>query len=179
MRTQRPSPRGTTLIEVMVAMAIVMFGAAGVVALQRTSNAMNGEARRATRATAFATDLLNQLQLLDYDDPRLANTSVTNDGVVGDPDGQFLSVEDPISAGIADHSDQVSADALDVNANSVDEGFVRDNGLERYWNVSILADSNGNAVEDGKLLSVIVRWRQGGGWRRQVFMASRKNPADF
>jgi len=177
MRNPLPIPRGTTLVEAMVAMAIVMFGAAGVVALQRTSNAMNGEARRSTRASAYATDLLNQLQLLDYDDPRLANTTTLNDGDLGDTDLQFSITDDPIAAGIADHSDQIAADALNVNA--LDDGILRDNNLERYWSISILPDSNGNGVEDGKLIAVIVRWRQGSSWRRQVFMAARKNPADF
>jgi len=177
MRNPLPSPRGTTLVEVMVAMAIVMFGAAGVVALQRTSNAMNGEARRTTRATAYGLDLLNQLQLLDYDDARLSNRTTMNDADPGDAAGLFQITDDPMSANLADHSDQVAADALNVNA--LDDGYLLDNGLERYWNVSILPDSNGNAVDDGKLIAVIVRWRQGTSWRRQVFMAARKNPADF
>lgn len=173
------APRGTTLIEVMVALAIVMFGAAGVIALQRTSVALMGDARRTTRATAYAQDLATQLQLWDYTDSRLADRTDHNDEDTGDTAGAFMVTKLPVTENIADYGESDLG-----NANVLDPGYLIDNGLdgqpmERFWNVTDLGDANGNGKSDGKLIAVIVRWPHQSGWRRVVLMLSRKNPADF
>ena len=49
MRTDRRQ-RGTTLLEAMIAMGVLMIGAAGLVGLQRQSNFFMGDSRRTTRA---------------------------------------------------------------------------------------------------------------------------------
>jgi Tfp pilus assembly protein PilV len=172
---KRPhSSRGTTLIEVLAAMAIVMFGAAGVIATQRTSVALMGDARRTTRATAYAQDLLSQMQLWDFTDTRLADKVTENDADTGDSEGAFMTSADPIDDELADFAEG------DLGAaNTLDTGYLDDNGMQRFWNVTDLGDENGNGMVDGKLIAVIVRWPHQSGWRRIVLMTSRKNPADY
>lgn len=173
------SQRGTTLIEAVIAFGVVMFGAAGVVALNQTSTAMMGDARRSTRATAYALDLVNQIHLWDYATEtaaggRLLNTKAANDADLGDSAGAFMTSVDPITAGLADHEEAELA-----GRNALDAGYLNDNDMQRFWNVATLVDANGNGVSDGVLVSVVVRWRHNASWRRMVLMTSRKNPADF
>jgi hypothetical protein len=179
MRTPSSGPRGTTLVETMAAFAIVMFGAAGMTALQRSSNVLMADARRSTRATAYALDLVNQIQLWDYatetaEGGRLANTTTVNDTDLGDSNARFMIDPDPVTAEIADHAEDDLGDG-----NALDAGSLGDNHMERYWNVAPLPDSNTNGVADGVLVSVIVRWEHDSHWRRVVLMTARKNPADF
>lgn len=172
-------PRGTTLIETMAAFAIVMFGAAGVVALQRTSNAMMGDSRRATRATAYAMDLVSQVQLWDYatetaSGGRLENMFTDNDADLGDAAGRFMVSADPVGDNVADHQE------ADLGAgNALDPGYLNDNDMQRFWSVAPLADANGNGTSDGVMVAVVVRWRHQASWRRVVLMTAKKNPEDY
>lgn len=176
MPNRSASPRGTSLLEVVIAMAIVMFGASGVVALQRTSVALMSDARRTTRATAYAQDLLAQIQLWDYADARLEDVTAENDVDTGDSEGQLMAstAEDPVGDKLVDHAEG------DLGAaNTLDAGYLGDNGMQRFWSVTDLPDANDNGMPDGKLIAVIVRWPHQSAWRRVVLMTSRKNPADF
>ena len=73
-RTQARRQRGATLIEAMIAMGVLMLGAAGAAGMQRQSMYFMADSRQATRAGAFAQDLASQVELWEYDDPRLVNT---------------------------------------------------------------------------------------------------------
>jgi len=169
-------PRGASLIEAMIALAIVMFGATGAFALQRTSNAILGDARRVTRATTYAQDLVEQIQIWAYTDPRLADDSETNNADLGDSAYLFQATEDPVGDGLADHGE---ADLALGAWSGLDPGLLQDNGIERFWNVAPLPDENGNGVPDGVLVMVVVRWPHQQGWRRLVLPTAKKNPADF
>ncbi len=172
--------RGFTLIEAMAAMAVLMIGATGMVALNNMGNRINADARRMTRATAIALDLVNQIALWQYADPRLANTKAANDDAIGDPGFDLERTADPTP--IVDHAE---AD-LGAGWQGIPTAQLATNGFERYWNVSFndpgnpgtLLDANGNATADGMRIAVIVRWPYGAGWRRIVFLTSKVNPAD-
>jgi hypothetical protein len=173
MPTQRQQ-RGSTLLEAMIAMGVIMIGAAGLVGLQRQSNFFMGDSRRTTRASMFAQDLVNQIELWSYDDPRLANTVPANDADVGDSAEALAYTADPVAAGLVDHGE------ADLGATWV--GLPRElldaNQMERYWNVADGDDFNGNGTVDSKRIAVIVRWRASAGWRKTVFMITKINTAD-
>jgi hypothetical protein len=171
---KKRTQRGTTILENMLAMAILLVGAAGVAGVQRQSNVFLGDARKTTRAAAFAGDLVTQIGLWDFDDPRLANPVPANDADVGDSAQQFALLETPP----ADHGE---AD-LTLGGRvwtGLPQAFLAENGMERYWNVSFAnVDANANAVPDAVRVAVIVRWRGPGGWRRIVVPTMKVNPLD-
>jgi Tfp pilus assembly protein PilV len=163
--------RGTTLVEAMVAMAVLLIGTAGVMSLNSTGLRMAGDARRITRATAIAQDLVDQIALWPYADPRLANGNPSNDGAIGDPAFALEGSGTPA----VDHgeSDLTLGGTSWVGTPTGDIA-----GYERYWNVAYLDDDNGNGVWDAARIAVIVRWPMGSGFRRIVLLTTKFNPAD-
>ncbi len=174
---KRRGQRGFTLIESMVALGVMMIGAVGIAGLFKVGLTMNGDARRITRATAIANDLLGQIALWPYNDASgapLANTSTTNDGDIGDTGFAFQVSSNPLGDGIADHGE---ADITAMGAAWTGLPASELGGIyERYWNVAYL-DTDGNGVNDLVQIAVIVRWQQGGGWRRVVLLSGKLNGA--
>lgn len=163
--------RGATLLEALFAMSVLMVGAAGATGLQRQAMFYMADSRQATRAGAIAQDLTTQIELWDYDDPRLANTTTTNDA--SPMDG--LNVDVP--AVLPDHGE---AD-LGATWTGLPVDTLAANGMERYWSVAYVDDANGNGQPDAVRVAVIVRWRPGGAtfWRTATFFVVKPNPADF
>ncbi len=170
--------RGTTLIECVVAMAVLTVGSLGLLALHRNGVRIEADSRHVTRASAIAQDLVNQMESWTYDEAptsRLSSVTTDNDTKLGDPAFEFETAADPVSSGLADHGED-----------DLDEGGMDWNGLpaasipgyERYWSVAYVDDSNGNGVWDSVRIAVIVRWQTGSGWRRVVMMATKPNPAE-
>ena len=87
------SENGFTLMEVLIAVAIFSIGILGVAALQSGSIKGNTSARGATDIAVIASDCLEMLRSLPYDDPALdADVGVFNlaqddDDVDNDYDG--------------------------------------------------------------------------------------------
>jgi hypothetical protein len=149
----------------------MLVGAVGMLGLHSTGQKMNGDALRMTRATAIAQDLLNQISLWSYTDPRLANTNAANDADVGDTAFAFESDPPPFDHGEVD---------LGAGWTGIPTADIQAGGYQRYWNVASLAtdDTNANGVPDAMRIAVIVRWPWGSGWRRIVLMAVKANPAE-
>src|SRR5207248_2418337 len=57
MSARRPAPRGETLIEAMVAMAVFAIGLLGVLAMSLVADGQNSLAARETKAANLARDL--------------------------------------------------------------------------------------------------------------------------
>ncbi len=171
--SRRRAARGFTLVEVMVAMAVLMIGAVGLIGMSMQGYRMNMDGRRITRATTLAQDLVNQIQLWDYNDPRLLNANTANDGDIFDTELKF---EDGSKTPPADHGEADltlgGAAWLGIPAAELQGGE-----YERYWNIAEPDDTNMNGTPDGKRITVIVRWRQGFGFRRVVLFAAKINPA--
>jgi prepilin-type N-terminal cleavage/methylation domain-containing protein len=162
--------RGLTLIEAMVAISVMLIGALGMLGL----HSMNGDAMRMTQATAIALDLLDQISLWPYGDPRLVNVNTANDGAIGDP--LFAFENENVAAFDYDEAGLVAGGTtwLGIPAASFQAA-----GYQRYWNVSYTGiDSNGNGVPDAARIAVIVRWPSGPGFRRVVLLAIKNNPAE-
>ncbi len=174
-----PHPRGqlgTSLLEAMVAMVILLVGAIGVIGAHRAGLRLASDARRMTRASAITQDLVDQIALWPYGDPRLANTNPANDADIGDSAFAFESSASPST--LADHSD---ADLTlgGTTWNGIPTSVIQAQGanFQRYWNVSYVDDMDGDGVWDAVRIAVIVRWGDAGsGYRRIVSFTTKANP---
>ncbi len=176
MRARAPE-QGFTLLETLIAMAILLIGALGMGTVFSTGLRMNGDARRMTRATAIAQDLVSGMALWPYGEGAgapLANKTTTNDGDVGDSAFAFQVTANPLAGGIADHG-EADLTALGARWTGLPASAL-DGGYERYWNVRYV-DTNGDGTNDLAEIAVVVRWPHAGGWRRIVLMTAKTNPA--
>jgi Tfp pilus assembly protein PilV len=174
MRTQT-AERGSTLLESMVAMAVLLIGSMGMMGLHVQGVRVESDSRHVTRATAIAQDLLSQMELWEYSDPRLADVT-DNLGKLGDPAFDLERAVDPVASALVDHAE---ADLLLRDFRGLPAASI--SGYERYWSVvEDLAsdDSNSNGVVDGKRVAAVVRWRAGAGWRRVVLLGFVRDPAE-
>jgi len=169
----RHRARGSTILEAMLSMAVLVIGAAGLMGTHTHSMSMLGGSQRMGRATEVAEDLMAQIETWDFDDPRLADDNRSNDADLGDSAGLFLVEATPPF----DH-DETHLTMGGRPWNGLPVSAVRDGGLERYWNVSDGDDFNGNGVPDALRVAVIVRWQQGSAFRRVVFVTVKPNPGD-
>jgi hypothetical protein len=187
MRTSR-SQRGTTLLEAMVALVVMLVGTMGVMALHKVGVRLHSDARRITRASAIAQDLVDQINLWPYTDPRLSDANGGNNANLGDATYLF----EQSGAPPADHGD---ADLtlggtvwFGIPTNAIDATALGGARFERYWNVGPCRDATGavidleaNGVRDALCIAVIVRWMvapgdPNAGWRRVVALTSKANP---
>jgi prepilin-type N-terminal cleavage/methylation domain-containing protein len=128
---------GFTLVEVLIALAILVIGLLGTLTLGITSINQNAYTRHLAQATTLAEEELENLLSLPY-----THSSLT------DTDGDGADGLDDADSTTADHS---------FSGNPVDDRFYI------YWNVA--EDRAGTTVAYGvKTIVVIVRWREGGNW---------------
>jgi Tfp pilus assembly protein PilV len=161
-----------SLIEVMVAVALLIVASTGVAKMTGYGLKLNADARQITRATAIAEDLLGQIQTWDYDDPRLNNTTAGNDADYGDGSQSF---ESPTSF-TADHAEaDLTLNGLDWNG--LPAATLAARGYQRFWNVAEVDDTNANGIADGRRIAVIVRWPHGDRFRRVVLYSAKVNPS--
>lgn len=187
----RRRPRGVTLIEAAISLAVFAIGMVGILQLQIVAARSNTLARKLGQASALAQDLGENVTLWPYDDVRLAaGATVTGveDTAVGkhraDSRKAVLDSDDrPHFADFetenADEDDALSSSTVTYQglSNDVDGDGERD--FERYWNV-FAVDANGDGTEEGKLVVVVVRWFEGGiGYRRIERTVFRSNPMVF
>lgn len=186
MRTSRRQ-RGAGLLEAMIAMGVIMVGAAGLIGLSRQSTFLMADSRKTTRAAAFAQDLVNQIELWDFDDPRLVNAVPDNDADVGDGAFALQVSDDPLADKLVDHGeDDLKAGGKEWAG--LPSGLLTANGMQRFWSVTYLDDYNLNGVPDAIRVAVIIRWPVaakdpakpvGSLWRRLVFTTVKINPGDL
>jgi type II secretory pathway pseudopilin PulG len=175
VRTLTPE-RGTTLLEGMIAMAVLMIGAMGAISAQKIGVQTNADARRLTRASAVAQDLVDQIALWPYGDPRLQNANPANDADLGDTAQAFENPAPPADHGEAD----LGAGFAGLSTAEIQDGF----RFERFWNVAYVDDADGDGVPDAARIAVIVRWPVGGiganqRFRRIVAFSTKHNPAEL
>jgi Tfp pilus assembly protein PilV len=161
-----------SLVEVMIAVALLVIAATGVAKMTGHGLKLNADARQITRASAIAEDLLGQIQTWDYDDPRLANTTAGNDADYGDGSQSFESA----TGFTADHAEaDLVLNGLDWNG--LPAAALATGAYERFWNVAEVDDTNFNGIPDGRRIAVIVRWPHGTGFRRLVLYTAKVNPS--
>ena len=163
---------GFTLIEAMIAMAVLFVGALGMLSLHVYGLRMNTDARVMTRATAIAQDLLDQMKAWDYrNDSRLENSNATNDADYADPGGKF---EGTVSSTLYDHQESDLESAYSGWL-GIPTATVQELGFTRYWNIAE-PDTDVNGAVTGRRVAVIVRWERKGAGRRIVLVTFLRDP---
>jgi len=90
------SQNGFTIIEVLIAMAVFSIGILGVAAMQTASVKGNASAQGVTSIAVYATDRLEKLMVLPYNNDAISNgdhsiaagnLTLTTDGIDNDFDG--------------------------------------------------------------------------------------------
>jgi type II secretory pathway pseudopilin PulG len=72
-------PNGFTTIESLIAAVVFLVGLAGLLGALVQARGSTGQARRLMQATDVANDLAEQIQLWDFDDPRLSPTDPSSE----------------------------------------------------------------------------------------------------
>jgi len=166
------SEAGHTLIEVMVALAIVLIGTAGLLSIHGQGQKMNGDAMRMTRAITIAQDLLGQVETWPFTDARLTNTRASNDAAIGDPAFEFETLATP-------PFDLDEAGIVGGVWTGIPTPDLAGGGYERFLSVAYPDDLNVNGRPDNARIAVIVRFPSGSRFRRVVLLAVKRNPADW
>src|SRR3990172_4146391 len=177
------SQRGTTLVEAMFALFVIFIGAFGLISAHKQGLRFSADARRISRASAIAQDLVEQIALWPYTDPRFTTNHYGPGNLnIGDPGQSFESSTSPMGDGIADHSD---AELTPANYQGIPTAALFADGaaggtrlVERYWNVACVDDDDnggvGNGVFDACRIAVIVRWGDPQrGYRRIVSLTTK------
>ncbi len=174
MRT-RTTERGTTLLEAMVATAVLLVGAMGAISAHKFGLQTNSDARKLARASAIAQDLVDQISLWPWNDPRLANATTSNDADLGDTSFAFEGDPPP-----ADHGEADLVAGGTTFAGLTQAEIQDDTRFERYWNVALVDDADGDGVPDLVRIAVVVRWPTSPGrYRRIVALSAKFNPAEL
>jgi prepilin-type N-terminal cleavage/methylation domain-containing protein len=181
---RRSTARGFTMIEALVAIVVMLIGLLGLASLQVVGVRSNHFGRKMALATVLMRDLADSVQRWDYNDARLAApraivTSTTDATITT----RWDMGRNTTGSYIADYAEQ----ALDTNGNlagqltatnytgllaaSLDADYgsaaTAPLGIKRYWNV-FTVDVNGSGGEAGKLVQIIVRWKEPGLGMRQI-----------
>lgn len=125
---------GFTLIEVIIAIFILMIGILGAIVMQEASIGGNDTAIHLTGAANSASDRLETLMAMDYDDASLADA---ND--------------------VGANAGETGLDNTDVPGSLADGGPVVQGDRTLYWNVA-----DNYPVFGSKTIRVIVRRTDGG-----------------
>jgi len=187
--SRAPSPsRGFTLVEAMVASAILMIALAALLPLQVMGARMNRWSERTLDASLLATDLSENIARWSYSDGRLTPLATVSTF----SDSTLASTWDMGTSARASHRAQYSdSPTPDQNATTYDglgatyQGLSADvNGdgtpdFTRYWNVYAI-DLTGSGTPSGKLIQVIVRWNEPNvGWHQVAVTTFKRNPANL
>lgn len=176
----RPTPaacrssRGTTLIEAMIAMAVLLVSFLALAGLQITAVRSARFGDRMEQASSLATDLEENIKLWPYSDPRLAaaDTVVATSAVTGWDLGN-QSTPSPVP-----QNDDSSLGTYTGLSADVDRDGTND--FQRYWTVHAVDPSGaGGGNEDGKLVQIFVRWKEPGSksiYREVSSMTFLRNP---
>jgi prepilin-type N-terminal cleavage/methylation domain-containing protein len=162
-----------TLLEVMIALAVLAFGLSGAFATVGYASRFQSTAAHVEEASALAQSLLSVLLAVPYaatgtgGASLFANTSTTNDNDIADTAGNFALATLP--AGSFDH---VDADLGATLGQSVIPLPTSRTPYQRYWHIAPLPANVGQGVT----IAVIVRWSESGTWRRTVVVGTRYQP---
>ena len=187
--TGRPSaPRGTTLVEAMIAAAVFLVALAGLLPLQVMGARMNRFSDRTFAATSLANDLTENIARWSYSDSRLnplTTVSSFSDSAISSAWDMGTSAK---ASYVAEYSDSPTTDTNATTWNALGttyQGFSTDvdgdgtPDFTRYWNVYAV-DLSGTGTPSGKLVQIIVRWNEPKVGYHQVSVTTfKRNPANL
>ncbi|NMO23604.1 hypothetical protein HPC49_53840 [Pyxidicoccus fallax] len=186
----RMSPRrraaGFTLIEALIASIVFLLGMAGLLGAIIQARTASAITRRHVNAVAVATDLVAQVQLWAYDDPRLVPSGSP---CAEDPTDAAGLLLDPSAPGHASYVACLHGEAQLRSrpwAGLTEADFPVGSGAwDRYRRYFIVqeVDANGLPVSPGqahsgarKVVWVLVTWHEGATGRRISSQAVKFNP---
>ena len=192
MSCSRHMDRGFSLIEALVASMVMLIGLLGLAGLQVVGMRANNLGKRMAQASLLAQDLVQNMQVWQYTDGRLtpqssaspAHTGLYSDtnhadiarfwdlqnssALTSNVDGSSVTFDFTDGAAGAAAVNQLAANYEGV-LSPVDTSLptAEQTVFQRYWNV-FLIDLNGSGAAQGKLVQVIVRWKEPNFGYRQV-----------
>jgi len=204
LRRPRAIDRGFSLIESMVASVVMLIGLLGLAGLQVTGMRANNLGKRMAQASLLARDLVQNMQVWDYADARLtpqAGASPAHTGTYSDTNhadvAEFWDLRNTaaLTSNVDgatvkfDYTDGAAGGALTNQLAANYEGVLSpvDASLpageqtvyQRYWNV-FLVDLTSSGTPQGKLVQVMVRWKEPNFGYRQVTTSFYKcDPSGF
>lgn len=176
--------QGFTLIEALITMSVLIIAFLGLASLQIVGAQTNFFGNRMLQASSLATDLGENMHVWQYNDSRLTplfTVSSTNDPAI-----LSWNLGSAITTPyILEYSD-LNPDPNATNAGAQGPSYQglstdvdKDGGADffRYWNVYNV-DIGTTGIPQGKLIQIIVRWKQPGAGYHQVTTAVyKRNPA--
>ena len=193
--------RGFSLIESMVASVVMLIGLLGLAGLQVVAMRANNLGKRMAQASLLAQDLVQNIQLWQYTDSRLVpqgSASPAHTGPVAaiaitafsdvlntatlttTVDGSPVTFDFTDGAAGAAQVNQLAASYAGV-LSPVDTTLPAGEQtiFQRYWNV-FPVDLNGSGQAQGKLIQILVRWKEPNFGYRQVSASFYKyDPSGF
>jgi len=192
MSSPRRMDRGFSLVEAMVASVVMLIGLLGLAGLQVIAIRSNNLGKRMAQASLLAQDLVQNMQIWEYGDTRLtpqgsavpAHTGLYSDtnhadiakfwdlqntaALKSNVDGSAVTFDYTGGAAGAAVVNQLAAGYGGVSS-PVDTSLTAGEQIifQRYWNV-FLVDLNGSGTAQGKLVQVVVRWKEPNFGYRQV-----------
>lgn len=155
----KKNQNGFTIIEIMIAMAVLAIGILGVAKMQLSAVKGNSSACGLTEATIIAQDKMEELMALAYDDSDLddddgdgTSKDADNDGI--DDTGNNFGLDDTANP---DGSQQVTG-ATNIQYNI-------------FWNIAV-----DKPAANSKHITIYVQWQQNGTQREVIFNGIK---ADF
>jgi type IV pilus assembly protein PilV len=156
---RRTGERGSTLLEALIALTVLLIGMVGMAKLQIYGMSSTQGARAQTQATQLATELAGALALLPSNDPHLTG----DPGASGNPPalfGRLLALGVPTS-GVNLHAwddgNPVSGARLDATLERDPEDSTKAVFQRRWtvWDAGVTASATA-----AKIIAVSVIWRE-------------------
>jgi prepilin-type N-terminal cleavage/methylation domain-containing protein len=133
---------GFTLLEILIAIAILAFGLLAVATMQATAIKGNSQAIGITEGINLAQDKIEELIVLDYSHPDLSDTD--NNGTNQDADAD----------GVDDNGGNFGLDdTVDGGGNVIADNWATSGRYTVYWNVAV-----NQPINNTKTIRVIVQW---------------------
>jgi prepilin-type N-terminal cleavage/methylation domain-containing protein len=176
MMRNHPSaaPRGMSLLEVMIALAILAIGLTGATSAVLYSTRALAHSSHVEEASMLAQSLASALASIPYTAmlpgpvSPFSNPNTGNDGDIADSQNQFANATLPSGSWAPDHSEsQLAGSQLAAMVAPLPTGRTP---YERYFNIAPMPSGN------GVMFAVIVRWTESGVFRRTVVVGTRFQP---
>ena len=162
-RPPRPSPRGSSLIELMIAMAVLAVGLLAMWHLHVVGITSTAAGRRHTVATAIARELVSGLERLPFSDPVLSETYTGPGTPSGPPSsalfGTLVDGSGSIRTGAHEWSDATAVPGVRLDTQLREKAEAAE--YARRWTVWGLVSPSAPAGSTAgvKLIAVSVTWR--------------------
>jgi prepilin-type N-terminal cleavage/methylation domain-containing protein len=155
MTTPRAPHRGFSILEVMLALAVLTVGILGMWHLHVFGLTSTAAARRNTIATAMAGELVSGLERLGFNDPLLTGAGYASGTSPPTPFGQLVAGSTTVATGARDWSDSTPVPGVRLDS-QLREATDATANYRRHWTVWGVQMPNG--LIGANLIAVSVTW---------------------